>query len=203
MKKPITNTPINCTSPFIILLSAVFALLFLSSCATLKKDDCVEGNWSGIGFNDAAAGLKSGSQFGAHTKACSKYKITPNTAQYNSGYKKGLLQFCTASKGYKHGVEKEEYYAVCPQGLQRNFLKGYLAGLDTATAEITEDIADLRHDRRRAISKYRGIKSNKKPNGKKIKKWADRIDDLESSIDSRRSDRKKLRRWHNYWATKL
>jgi len=47
------------------------------------------------------------------------------------------------------------------------------------------------------------MKHKKDSDGKKIKKMADRIDSLESRIDSLRSDRRQLRRWHNYWAPKL
>ncbi len=203
MTKLTKTYSIQPSSSLSLLLLAVFAMFFLSSCATLKKSDCVEGNWSGIGFNDAAAGLKSDSQFRAHNKACAKHKITPNQAVYKAGYQKGLVQFCTTSNGYKRGASKSEYYGVCPQNTQKNFLKGYLAGLDTATVELSEDIAELRHKHRRAVSKYRRAKHSKKTDAKLLKKWAERIENLESSIDSRRSDRRQLRRWHDYWLTKL
>jgi len=203
MIKLTKSTPIQPSSTLSLLLLAVFAIFFLNSCATLKKSDCLDGNWSGIGFNDAAAGLKSDSQFRAHTKACSKHGIAPKVAIYNVGYQKGLVQFCTASSGYNRGTNKKEYFGVCPQATQNNFLKGYLAGLSTASAELTEDIDDLWHQRRRAIGKHRRAKHDKKSNAKHLKKMVGRIDSLESSIDSRRSDRRQLRRWHDFWATKL
>lgn len=203
MKKQKITHSLQSTSPLFLLLLAAFALLFLSSCATLKKSDCVEGNWSGIGFNDATAGLKSSSQFRAHAKACSKHKITPNVADYSSGYQKGLAQFCTTTNGYKRGIDKSEYYGVCPLAIQNNFLKGYLSGLNTATIELTEDIADLRHNRRRAIRQHRKAESQEEPNTKNIKKLLARINRLESSIKSRRSNRRQLRRWYELWAIKL
>lgn len=199
----LTTIPIQPSSLLSLLLLSVFAIFFLSSCATLKKGDCLDGNWSGIGFNDATAGLKSGSQFRAHTTACSKHKIAPNIALYKTGYQKGLVQFCTITNGYKRGASKSKYYGVCPLATQKSFLKGYLAGLDTATVELNEEIANLIHKRRRAISKYRGAKHHKKHDVKKIKQWAERIDGLESRVDSRRSDRRQLRRWHDSWAIKL
>jgi len=198
-----TEHPIKPTSPLPLLLLAAFALLFLSSCATLKKSDCLEGNWSGIGFNDAVAGLKSDSQFSAHAKACSKHKIAPNPAVYQSGYQKGLIQFCTATNGYNRGLSQSEYYGICPKTTQKHFLKGYLAGLDTATIELNEEISNLRYKRLRAIGKHRRTKHHKHPDAKQNNKWAARIDRLESRIDSRRSARRQLRRWHNYWAIKL
>jgi len=197
------NKKIQPTSSLTLLLLAVFAMFFLSSCATLKKGDCVEGNWSGIGFNDATAGLKADSQFRAHTKACSKFKISPNVGVYNAGYKKGLATFCTTTNGYYYGAKKSEYYGICPAETQKGFLKGYLAGLDTATVELTEEISSLRHARRRAIRKHRGTKRHSNPDAKKTKKGLERINSLESRIDSRRDDRRKLRRWHDFWATKL
>ena len=198
-----TTNSIQPSSLLSLLLLAVFAIFFLSSCATLKKGDCIEGNWSGIGFNDATAGLKSGSQFSAHTKACSKHKITPNKAVYDAGYQKGLVQFCTSSSGYNRGVNKSEYYGICPATTQKRFLKGYVAGLDTAIIELNEEIANLKRKRRKTFRKYLRLKHHSEPDTKKIKTWSDKVDSIESSIESRRSDRKKLRRWHDFWATKL
>ena len=203
MTKLKTTNSIQPTSSLSLLLLAVFALLVLNSCATLKKSDCLEGNWSGIGFNDGSAGLKSDSQLRAHNNACSKHKITPNAADYNVGYKKGLVQFCTTSNGYERGVSKTEYFGVCPKTTENNFVKGYLAGLDTAAFELTEDIADLRHKRRRAIRRHNHTKHTSEADAKKIKALAKRIDTLESRIDSRRSKRRQIGRWHDLWATKL
>ena len=163
----------------------------------------MEGNWSGIGFNDAAAGLKAQSQFNAHTKACAKDKITPDVTVYNAGYRKGLVKFCTTTNGYQYGANKSEYYGVCPGTAQKNFLKGYLAGLDTAYAELTDEIVDLRYKRLRAISRHHRFNHHKEPDKKKIKHWSDRIDSLENRIDSRRDEHRELRRWHQFWSAKL
>ena len=197
------NKTIQPTSSLTLLLLAAFAMFFLSSCATLKKGDCVEGNWAGIGFNDAAAGLKADSQFRAHTKACSKFKISPNVGVYKAGYTKGLAKFCTTTNGFYYGANKSEYYGICPAGTQQGFLKGYLAGLDNATVELSKEISSLRHARRRAIHRHRGPKRHNNSGTKKTKKGRDRINSLELRIDSRRDDRRKLRRWHDFWATKL
>lgn len=203
MTKLTTTNSIQPSSSLSLLLLAVFAIFFLGSCATLKKSDCTDGNWSGIGFNDAAAGLKSGPQFRAHTKACAKHRIAPNLAVYNTGYQKGLVQFCTTTNGYNRGVSKSEYYGVCPKTSHNNFLKGYLAGLDTATVELIQEISNLRYKRRRAISKHRRAKHHEKSDAKKTKHWIERINNLESRIDSRRNQRRQLRRWHDSWAIKL
>jgi len=196
------NKNIKPTSTLALLFMAVFATFFLSSCSTLKKGDCIEGNWSSIGFNDAAAGLKANSQLKAHTQACSKYEISPNAGVYNAGYKKGLEKFCTTSNGYQYGANKSEYYDVCPAETRRDFMKGYLAGLNTATIQLTEEIADLRYARRRAIKQHREAKHRSTQDAKKIKKWAEQIENLESNIDSLRSDRKQLSHWHDFWTYK-
>ncbi|MGB1311165.1 MAG: DUF2799 domain-containing protein [Leucothrix sp.] len=203
MTKLTRTSPIYPTSSMILLLLAVSTIFFLSSCSTLKKSDCLEGNWSGIGFNDATAGLKSDAQLSAHTKACSKHKVAPNQAVYKAGYQKGLVQFCTARNGYNRGVDKAEYYGTCPKASQIEFLKGYLAGLDTATVELNDDITDLKHQRRKAFRRYLRHKHHSKPDTKKIKEWDERVDNLESNLDSRRHERRKIRRWYDFWATKL
>jgi len=175
----------------------------LSACATLDRGDCVTGNWAGIGFNDAIAGLKAQPQFNAHTQACTRFKIAPDVAVYNTGYKKGLTQFCTKPNGYKYGLDGKQYYGVCPSSTSPQFLTGYLSGLRVTDVRLDDEIDELRHKLLRRELRLSRLKRQKNPDAKRLKKLRSSINNLESSISSRRAKRRDLRDWFTQWALKL
>lgn len=198
--------------PLLLLIAAT-----LSSCATLKKSDCLEGDWATIGYKDGSAGRRSAIQLEGHKRACAKYKVAPDKPVYDAGYKRGLTQFCTKQSGYAYGVKGKEYFGVCPVVMQKGFVSGYLTGLDVAMHQLTAEIRDLRHEELRLefsrgrfghhhSDKHDG-KGGDKDKGKDHRKHRDRlenrIDSLESAISSRRSKLWTMKRWHDAWAAKL
>ena len=71
------------------------ALLFsLSSCDTMSEDQCKKANWLDIGRTEGSQGL-SLSRVAEHNKACSKYGIKANSAEYKKGYQEANLQEAT------------------------------------------------------------------------------------------------------------
>jgi len=196
-------------SKIILLPLLLIVTLLISGCATLNEGDCREGNWSGIGFNDAAAGLKSNVQLSSHIKACSRYKISSDNQAYHSGYANGLKQFCTREKGVRYGADSSEYYGVCPKHLERDFLTGYTAGLVLSMNELHDDIEELRYERRKQSRRLSALeragrkdKKDKNHNGA-IKKLRGRIDNIESSMSVKRSKLNKLRYWYSVWKPKI
>ena len=202
--------------PLLLLIAAT-----LSSCATLKKDDCLEGDWATIGYKDGSAGRRSVVQLEGHKRACAKYKVAPDKPVYDAGYKKGLTQFCTQPSGYAYGVKGKEYFGVCPAAMQKGFVSGYVAGLDVAMHRVAAEIRDLRHEelrlefsrgRSRHFDRDRGNhkdndKGRDRDKARNDRKHRDhlenRIDSIESAISSRRSDLWTMKRWHDAWAAKL
>ena len=119
--------------------------LLAASCETLNEDQCVAGDWQGIGYTDGANGYTE-SRFGEHVKACSKYNIVPDQAQYRVGRERGLPAYCNPGRGFAVGRQGQGYAGVCPANLERGFLSGYNDGrvvwdaqqrVDRANSEIS------------------------------------------------------------------
>lgn len=181
----------------------LMAIFTLNGCATLNKSDCLKGDWASIGYNDAAAGLRSDTELPEHNKACSRYNVRSDNPRYFTGYARGLQQFCTQEGGLRHGSSSSEYYGTCPKNLEQRFLAGYLPGLDLAMDNLEDDIEDLRHERRQKTRKLASMqqdKRNDKNHRKAMKKLRQSIESLQSSISSKRSERNELQAWHSIWA---
>ncbi len=136
-------------------MRATFALLFplfllVGGCATLNESDCGQGDWFGIGANDAFGGYTP-DRINQHAKACGKYAITPDYAQYEQGYARGLLDFCTPPRGFEFGRGNNTYYRQCPPELETGFLLGWELGNDVYLVEqdisaVDGRISDLRKE---------------------------------------------------------
>jgi len=85
----------------IVRLSCIsIGFLLLQGCATLSKEECIQGNWYTIGYTDGAKG-KSLDRLGSHAKACADYSVAPNRADYMAGRRIGLTYHCANSQAYK------------------------------------------------------------------------------------------------------
>ncbi|MCC1481973.1 DUF2799 domain-containing protein [Roseibaca sp. Y0-43] len=102
--------------------------LLLSGCATLSEEECLSGDWRGIGLRDGTAGQVADAQFARHVKACEKAGITPQRAAWQQGYTEGLRSYCTPAKGLEEGRAGRSYSNVCPVGSEAGFLRGYRVG---------------------------------------------------------------------------
>ncbi len=107
-------------------LLLLFCLL-ISSCSTMKPQECVGANWKEIGYKDAIQGrsvwLKS------RTQACAKLNLRPDTKAYLSGYRNGEKQFCTFKNGYRYGRRGAIEPNICKSPeLAKPFNKGYKEG---------------------------------------------------------------------------
>jgi hypothetical protein len=130
-----------------IILAAVAACgLLTASCETLNEDQCMAGDWEGIGFTDGANGHVA-SRFGDHVKACAKYNVVPDQAIYMEGRARGLPRYCNPGRGFSEGRQGRGYADVCPTPLEGGFLAGYNDGrivwdaqqrLDRAVSEISD-----------------------------------------------------------------
>ncbi len=110
--------------------------LTLSGCASLTQDQCQSGNWSEIGQSDAVSGYPA-QRFNDHIKACQRYSITPSMAEYEKGYKQGLLRYCTLSNGFSVGRNGYSYQGICPIALEPTFTAGYRRGSNIHQIELS------------------------------------------------------------------
>ncbi len=113
----------------LILLSAV---IVLTGCATLNKNECQSADWEMIGFEDGRNGSPP-ERMQRHREACAKHGITPDFSEYQQGYDKGIVSFCTRSVGYEKGKVGYQYQGVCPIALEPNFLSGFVQGHEIYT----------------------------------------------------------------------
>lgn len=125
--------------------AAAGALLGLASCATLSKEQCLAGDWSGQGYSDGAAGL-SMSRLDEHAEACAKHGVTPDAAAYAAGRDQGLVRYCTPASGFQSGRTGSGYGGVCPAWLETEFLPAYRDGQLVHAAQQALDAARGRVD---------------------------------------------------------
>ena len=101
--------------------------LLAGSCATLNEEQCLTGDWSGIGYGDCANGYGTG-RFGDHVKACEKHGVVPDQSVYMTGRARGLTVYCQPNRGFQVGRQGSSYGGVCPASLEGPFLAGYSDG---------------------------------------------------------------------------
>ncbi len=90
----------------------VTPLFILAACASLTQEQCTNGNWNGIGYQDGVDGL-SQSYFKRHRDACGEYGITPDKTAWLAGRAEGLKQYCTKPNAYAIGRSGAEMNPVC------------------------------------------------------------------------------------------
>lgn len=113
---------------FLFAFLAIGFSLFLASCNTLSKEECVAADWRVIGESDGAAGYEPQERFAAHAKSCERVKIVPDQTIWYQGYQAGLVRYCTPMSGLMHGQAGHGYSNVCPPETAPGFLRGYTLG---------------------------------------------------------------------------
>jgi hypothetical protein len=116
----------------------------LAGCATMSKDQCLQGDWGAVGFKDGEAG-RAQSRLDDHAKACAKAGVVPQAGPYFAARDQGLKLYCTQDRGFREGRTGQSYAGVCPQLSERGFLVGYADGQLVDAAE--DRLSDARSDR--------------------------------------------------------
>jgi len=118
----------------IILLAALS--LFITSCSTMNKSECITADWKTIGFGDGAKGQPA-TRISKHRSACAEHGITPDLNAYNMGRKDGLAQYCIPSTGYNKGLSGSSYNGICRDHNEPAFLDALNFGLAVHKEEAT------------------------------------------------------------------
>lgn len=104
---------------YLVFIGFILGLAWsLSGCASLSKQQCVEGNWLEIGRQDGIAGMGM-ERFQEHIKACDSYGIHPNLALYKQGRDLGLKSYCDVQRQLNLGLSGERYRPVCSGPIAR------------------------------------------------------------------------------------
>lgn len=109
-------------------LLATLAMVAVSGCAVMNKDDCAKADWRQLGLSDASAG-KGKDLLKDRQKACAKHGVSPDEAAYGAGYADGQKVYCTASRGRAVGKAGDEVPQVCEGLSDAEFQNGYQGGL--------------------------------------------------------------------------
>lgn len=174
--------------------------LFISSCATMSKDECKQADWYLKGVDDATQGFAL-DRVVEHGKACARINIVPDMRDYREGHAKGARLYCVPEKGYSEGRNGAAYNGICPVAGEGKFLRAYNDGqelyniqhrMDAMYSQISSNNAQI-NNRYNDISqlRYEIVKSNDERNRRYKMRF---IDDLENEIrnldlDSQRSER--------------
>ena len=106
-------------NPLIFLLLTSI-LLSISGCATLSREDCMQGSWFELGLHDGRMG-KPFNRLAQHQKSCLEFNIHIDSKQYNAGRKQGLQTFCQLDNAIHIGLKGQLYQSVCPPEIHSAF----------------------------------------------------------------------------------
>ena len=112
----------------------------LNGCATLSEEQCLVGDWYGIGVADGQSGY-SFQRLGEHNEACASHGVIPDAALYEQGRQQGLRSYCTPQIGFREGRQGDSYAGVCPAHLEADFLAGYSDGRLVNAAQQAYQVA--------------------------------------------------------------
>ena len=118
-------------------ITGILSLIVLTGCATLSKQDCMQGDWYGVGSKDGHAGETS-SRLSDHIKACNEYGIAVDNNAYMAGREQGLKDYCRLENAFIVGLNGQPYHHVCPPNIDRLF-----AHYHSTAFTVHEDRAEL------------------------------------------------------------
>lgn len=122
-------------------------LLGLGSCASISKEECLTGDWNGIGYKDGMQG-KPITRVQDYIQECGKSGAVVNRPEYEKGRNEGLKIYCTKANGYTLGKAGRTMSNECPPALLMGFMKGYSAGkavydLERKLNDVASEMASL------------------------------------------------------------
>jgi len=118
----------------------VVAIVFMSGCASLSKEECQTADWRTIGYEDGIRG-QSQARISAHRKACAEHGVALELETYRSGWDEGVAHFCQPANGYQQGHSGRKYTGVCPESLEADYMQAYRDG--RALYKLESDINRL------------------------------------------------------------
>ena len=110
-----------------------YVTIGVAGCGTFAtKKGCESADLFNIGYKYARIGQPD--SFDRYAKICEKKGVTLNKAKYREGRTAGLKELCVYKWGYDLALSGHKYHGVCPDDKEKDFLKGYNAGLEVAQA---------------------------------------------------------------------
>ncbi len=160
----------------------------IMGCATLSKEECLQGDWKSIGYRDGSHGYDL-TRLEQHQKACTDYHVTPDINAYQAGRDEGLLVYCTPSNGFNLGEQVKDYNNICPPYLESAFLEQYEQGLQAAYRFNEQDLERQEDARRDQTNLLYHLEDKDKLN--QVKEEMQKID---STIERLRDKKREITR---------
>lgn len=122
---------------------AFLLILGLAACASLTKQECLDGNWRQIGIEDGIAG-RLPERLQDHAKACAEVGVMPDATAWESGRREGLKTYCTPASAYQVGRKGRRISAVCTPSQRQSMNAAYSHGQQYY--DITQEIDELERE---------------------------------------------------------
>lgn len=175
---------VTTSKPLIAVVLGLIGVLAMSGCATLSREECLMSDWYELGARDGAAGY-SPERLAEHRQACAEYRIRPDREAYRAGWEEGIRDYCTPQRGFSEGRKGGSYTGVCPQPLERAFVRQYQIGRELYQQE--QRIQELERERDRRKEEHR--KKDHRKDGDRKREEPHRSDDRGKTYqDSRPSE---------------
>ncbi|MBI5919985.1 MAG: DUF2799 domain-containing protein [Nitrosomonadales bacterium] len=113
------------------LVGLILAVMVLSGCDSEVQRACPDVDWYQAGYQDGFAGER-GLRIENVRVTCSKVdawnKPRPDRALYFSGWKKGVIEYCSPANGLALGKKGVSFKTICPAELTTDFENAYREG---------------------------------------------------------------------------
>ena len=123
-------------------LLPVFFILLLGGCASLNQEQCLQGDWYGLGVIDGKAGQPT-SRLNTHNHACAKYGVQLDEDRYLAGRSEGLKTYCQPENAIVTGLAGQHHTTgVCPPDMDAAF--SHYNNAAYAVFRTQQEIDDIR-----------------------------------------------------------
>ncbi|MDX9835075.1 MAG: DUF2799 domain-containing protein [Desulfobulbus sp.] len=153
-----------------ILILVIFVTATLAGCASLSRDQCLQGDWYAVGVGDGQLGMPV-DRLDQHLKACSQYGVGIDQQRYLEGRADGLAEYCQLDNAFATGLNGHRYQGACPPAMDAPFerankaayevytLRQELDSIDSQLATLEDDLLDrdLADHRRRLRAEIREL----------------------------------------------
>lgn len=112
---------------------AAVLLLLVFGCATVSEEECRNGDWGSVGFQDGIDG-RDPDFVENHRRACEHLGVSVDVAEWERGREDGLTVYCSPLRYYLLGRRGMVAKEICPVELQDALVKENRRGLNARLA---------------------------------------------------------------------
>lgn len=118
---PRNFVPPRPNSTIFCIVTLVLTAALINSCASLTKEQCLNGDWKRLGYQDGYLGRSHGF-FQRHVKACERFLVLPDKLTWLAGHKIGARKYCEPENAFKQGLMGRGYNGICEPDQHKAFV---------------------------------------------------------------------------------